>query len=50
MPMIEETLALKHILEEKHIPAFVDVWGKDVNHDWDWWYVQMPYFLDRILD
>ncbi|MGN0904862.1 MAG: esterase family protein [Alphaproteobacteria bacterium] len=49
-PMIEETLALKHILEEKHIPAFVDVWGKDVNHDWDWWYVQMPYFLDRILD
>ena len=48
--LIEETLALKHILEEKHIPAFVDVWGKDVNHDWDWWYVQMPYFLDRILD
>lgn len=49
-PMIEETLALKHILEQKHIPAFVDVWGKDVNHDWDWWYVQMPYFLDRVLD
>ncbi len=49
-PMIEETLALKHILEEKHIPAFVDIWGKDVNHDWNWWYVQLPYFLDRVLD
>lgn len=49
-PMIEETIALKHILEEKHIPAFVDIWGKDVNHDWDWWQIQMPYFLDRVLD
>ena len=48
-PMIEDTLRLKQILEEKHIPAFVDVWGKDVNHDWDWWYVQMPYFLDKVL-
>lgn len=48
-PMIEDTLRLKQILEQKHIPAFVDVWGKDVNHDWDWWYVQMPYFLDKVL-
>lgn len=48
-PMIEDTKALKKILEDKRIPAFVDIWGKDVNHDWDWWYIQMPYFLDKVL-
>ena len=49
-PMIGDTKRLKQILEDKHIPAFVDIWGKDVNHDWDWWQVQMPYFLDKVLD
>ena len=49
-PMIEETGRLKQILDDKRIPAFVDFWGKDVNHDWDWWYVQMPYFLDKVLE
>lgn len=48
-PMIEDTRALQKVLEQKHIPAFVDFWGKDVNHDWPWWYVQMPYFLDKVL-
>lgn len=49
-PMIGDTKRLKQILEDKHIPAFIDIWGKDVNHDWDWWQVQMPYFLDKVLD
>ncbi|MCQ2914723.1 MAG: esterase [Alphaproteobacteria bacterium] len=49
-PMLTETKHLKEILEQKHIPAFVDIWGKDVFHDWPWWYVQLPYFLDKVLD
>lgn len=27
------------------IPAWVDMWGYDVNHDWPWWFKQMNYFL-----
>ena len=42
---IRDTKLLEYVLEAKSIPAWVDYWGKDVNHDWDWWAIQMPYFL-----
>lgn len=42
---IRDTQFLEYVLESKNIPAWVDYWGKDVNHDWDWWAIQMPYFL-----
>lgn len=45
--MLAETLALKAILEEKAIPAWVDIWGKDVNHDWPWWRKMLPYFIEK---
>jgi len=45
---IRETLALKRILENKGIPAWVDLWGHDVYHDWPWWQRQMPYFLGKL--
>lgn len=38
---------LSAILHEKGIPHLLDVWGYDVNHDWDWWRKMLPYFLDR---
>jgi esterase/lipase superfamily enzyme len=47
-PMIEDTFRLKQILEEKQVPAFIDFWGYDVNHDWAWWHKMMPYFLDKM--
>jgi esterase/lipase superfamily enzyme len=47
--MLEETLALKRILEQKGITAWVDIWGYDVNHDWPWWNKMLPYFLSKIL-
>ena len=47
--MIYSTNKLKKILEHKNIGAWVDFWGTDVNHDWDWWRVQLPYFLEKIL-
>jgi esterase/lipase superfamily enzyme len=46
--MLEDTLALKRILEGKNIPAWVDIWGYDVNHDWPWWRKMMPYFLGNL--
>ena len=48
-PMVADTLALKRILDEKHIPAWIDLWGYDVNHDWPWWQKMMPYFLEKLF-
>ena len=46
--MLADTLALKHILEQKNIPHWIDIWGHDVNHDWPWWHKMLPYFLDKL--
>jgi esterase/lipase superfamily enzyme len=46
--MIVDTLSLKQILDSKGIPAWIDLWGSDVNHDWPWWQRMMPYFLGKI--
>jgi len=46
--MLEDTAALKQILKDKRIPAWIDLWGKDVAHDWPWWRKQMPYFLKHL--
>ena len=32
------------------INIWFDYWGHDVNHDWPWWYRQVPYFLPYLLD
>ena len=45
---IEDTRALERVFLEKGIPAWVDFWGHDVDHDWPWWYRQMNYFLGRL--
>lgn len=39
---------LRRILDSKGVPAWIDFWGHDVNHDWPWWRVQMPYFLSKL--
>jgi len=39
---------LRRILEGKGVPAWIDFWGHDVNHDWPWWRVQMSYFLSKL--
>lgn len=40
--------AIKAILDSKGVPAWVDFWGYDVNHDWPWWRKQLSYFLGHI--
>jgi esterase/lipase superfamily enzyme len=48
--MLADTLKLKEILASKNVNAWIDVWGEDVNHDWNWWRMQMPYFLDQYFN
>jgi esterase/lipase superfamily enzyme len=45
---LSDTRDLEHILQAKQVPAWIDVWGYDVNHDWPWWFKQMNYFLDKL--
>ncbi len=45
---LEDTLALKAVFQHKAIPAWIDVWGHDVNHDWPWWFKQMNRFLAHL--
>jgi len=45
-PMISDTRALEAILAAKGIPAIVDYWGHDVNHDWPWWRTMLSHYLE----
>lgn len=47
--MIRSTLRMKELFEYKDIPVWIDLWGEDVKHDWDWWRVQFPYFVERVI-
>ncbi len=47
--MIRSTTRLKELLEYKDVGAWIDFWGYDVNHDWPWWRIQFPYFLEKVL-
>jgi esterase/lipase superfamily enzyme len=46
--MVADAQQLKHILEQKEIPHWMDFWGGDVNHDWPWWRKMLPYFLEKL--
>jgi esterase/lipase superfamily enzyme len=46
--MIRDARALEAILRAKQVPAWIDFWGHDVNHDWPWWRKQMPYYLEAL--
>ena len=47
---IRDTRQLESILRDKGIPAWVDYWGYDVNHDWSWWRLQIAYFLGTLIE
>lgn len=47
--MIRSTRRMKELLDYKDIPAWVDFWGYDVDHDWPWWYIQFPYFVGKVI-
>lgn len=45
---VADTRHLLSVLELQSIPAWIDFWGFDVNHDWPWWYRQMNHFLANL--
>lgn len=47
--MLHDAHRLKEILATKNIPAWIDFWGYDVNHDWPWWQRQLPYYLGNLF-
>ena len=48
-PLLAGTRRLDGVLRSKGIPAWVDYWGPDVNHDWPWWKKQIRYFLPNVV-
>lgn len=37
------------ILRSKGVPHFLEIWGKDVHHDWPTWRTMLPMFLDKLV-
>jgi esterase/lipase superfamily enzyme len=46
--MVADTRAMEEVLWAKGIPAIVDFWGEDVDHNWPWWRRMLPYYLERL--
>ncbi len=46
---LADTRAMKEVLEAKDIPCWVDFWGDDAHHDWEWWRKQVSYFLGHLV-
>ncbi|AIQ71574.1 esterase family protein [Paenibacillus graminis] len=47
--MLHETRLLQDLLRHKAIPAQIDYWGHDVDHDWPWWNKQIHYYVGGCL-
>ena len=48
--LLESTRQFDAILRQKNIPAWIDYWGTDVDHDWCWWRPQLKYFMQKVLE
>ncbi len=47
---LRDTRMVADLLRAKNIPAWVDIWGYDIHHDWPFWRQQLPYFLEKLLE
>ncbi|MDO4483415.1 MAG: alpha/beta hydrolase-fold protein [Clostridia bacterium] len=47
--MPESTRRVAEICGDKGINVWVDFWGSDCAHDWDWWYKQVKYYVPKLL-
>jgi len=48
-PMLTDTRLIGEALAARSIPAWIDIWGYDVEHDWPQWRKQLPYLLGHTL-
>ncbi len=46
---LEDTRLLQQQLERLQVPAWIDYWGWDCDHDWPWWRKQFPYFIRFVI-
>jgi len=46
--MLDDTRAMEQVLRDRGVPAIVEYWGHDVDHDWPWWRRMLPYYLERM--
>lgn len=46
----DATRRLDASLKAKGINIWVDYWGYDSVHDWDWWYKQAVYYMPYLID
>lgn len=46
----ETTFRVADLCRQKGIQVWVDIWGSDCAHDWDWWYKQVQYHVPHLLD
>ena len=42
---LAENLRLGRIMDSKHIPHWLDVWGDGAGHDWAWWQSMVKTFF-----
>ena len=47
--MIKSASRMKELFAYKDIPVWIDFWGFDVAHDWNWWEIQFPYFVEKVI-
>lgn len=47
-PHVYDTRRLEEAFKAKGIAGWFDYWGHDVAHDWDWWRIQLPYYLEHL--
>ncbi|TNE91630.1 MAG: esterase [Deltaproteobacteria bacterium] len=45
----DESRRMSQVLDAKGIPNDLEIWGKDVHHDWPTWRTMLPMFLDRLV-
>ncbi len=45
---VADTHEMKAVLEQKSIPARIDFWGYEVDHDWIWWRKMLPYYVGEL--
>ena len=45
----DTTRRIAQLNAEKNLGLWVDFWGYDCSHDWDWWYKQVAYFVPHLL-
>lgn len=48
-PMLTDTKLMGDLLHRRSIPAWIDLWGYDMDHDWPLWRQQFPYYLGKVV-